>query len=147
MSNALQRLTTLAFPKFAERDFHETKRGLTGKMWKMLLLMVAIVIVYITAAPTLFALFFPQYLDSVLYSQIFALTLLFFPQKFIGTLFQAQEKTKALYITNTIVPISRIVFLVILIPLYGIPGALAAELLMRTVNLFLTAYLYTRHHE
>lgn len=145
MSNALQRLVTLAFPKFAERDYHETKRGLTAKMWKMLMLMVAIVIAYILAAPTLFKVFFPQYLDAVLYSQIFALTLLFFPQKFIGTLFQAQEKTRALYITSTVVPMCRIVFLVILIPRYGIPGALASELLMRTVNLFLTGYLYSRH--
>ena len=108
--------------------------------------MACIVLAYVIAAPYIFALLFPKYMESVLYSQLFALTLLFFPQKFIGTAFQAHAHTSALYTTSIVVPIARILLALLLIPTYGILGALMAELSTRAVNLTLVSILFARTH-
>lgn len=147
ISSALQRITTLAFPKFAVRQFKEIKESLIGKMLKMFVLMALIVVAYWITAPYVFAFFFPQYSDAIWYSQIYALTLLFFPQKFIGTAFQAHARTKALYVSTTIVPIIRLILTITLIPLFGIMGAIIAELCARGCNLILISYLFVRARE
>lgn len=144
MSAALQRINTLAFPKFAERPFGHIKQPLIGKMFKMFLLMVVIVAAYIIAAPFIFRLFFPAYMESVFYTQLYVLTLLFFPVKFIGTAFQAHAHTRALYITSSVVPVARIALALLLIPLFGILGAIIAEIASRTLNLILVSILYAR---
>lgn len=108
--------------------------------------MVIIVITYFITAPYIYTVFFPQYTESIFYSQIFALTLLFFPQKFIGTVFQAHAHTKALYISSTIVPIVRIILMLALIPPFGIMGALVAEICARAFNLLLVSFLFVRTH-
>lgn len=144
ISSALQRITTLAFPKFAIRDFEQIKQSLISKMLKMLILMIIIVAAYFIAAPYIYNIFFPQYTEAIFYSQIFALTLLFFPQKFIGTAFQAHAHTKALYISTTIVPIIRLIFTITLIPPFGIMGAIIAELIARACNLFIISFLFVR---
>ena len=146
MSAALQRLTTLAFPKFAASECESFKRPLIKKMLKLFVIMACIVLAYVIAAPYIFALLFPKYMESVLYSQLFALTLLFFPQKFIGTAFQAHAHTSALYTTSIVVPIARILLALLLIPTYGILGALMAELSTRAVNLTLVSILFARTH-
>lgn len=144
ISSALQRITTLAFPKFAMRDFEQIKQSLISKMLKMLILMIVIVTAYFIAAPYIYNIFFPQYTEAIFYSQIFALTLLFFPQKFIGTAFQAHARTKALYISTTIVPIIRLILTVALIPPFGIMGAIIAELIARACNLLIISFLFVR---
>lgn len=146
ISSALQRINTLAFPKFAQRDFQSIKKPMTYKMLKMFIFMVIIVITYFITAPYIYTVFFPQYTESIFYSQIFALTLLFFPQKFIGTVFQAHAHTKALYISSTIVPIVRIILMLALIPPFGIMGALVAEICARAFNLLLVSFLFVRTH-
>lgn len=142
LSSAFQRIITLAFPKFAERDFEEVRGGLKHKMLLMLLIMGMVVSAYALIAPYLFAVFFPQYEESVIYSQLFALTLLFFPQKFIAVMFEAHAKTKALAKVNIITPIARIVSGLLFIPTLGLPGVLLAEFSTRIVNLATVYILY-----
>ncbi len=145
ISAAFQRLTTLAFPKFAKQDFKTIKKALVHKMMLMFIIMAVIVIVYVLAAPYIFNLFFPAYSEAVTYSQFFALTLLFFPQKFIGTVFQAHARTKALYISTTITPIIRTFLAIALIPFFGIAGAVATELTGKVINFAVVLYLFTRN--
>jgi len=144
ISGALKKITVLAFPKFVQRDFQSIKQPLIHKMLKMFLLMVVIVITYIITAPYIYNAIFPQYTESIFYSQIFALTLLFFPQKFIGTLFQAHAHKKALYISSTATPIVKLILAITLIPQFGIMGALITELGTRTFSLLLISFLFMR---
>lgn len=143
MSSAMQRLMTLAFPKFAARDFASIKQTLGERMLKLFLIMAAIVTAYFFAAPYIFALLFPQYMEAVVYTQIYSLILLLFPLKLIGTVFQAHAHTKALFATSTFSPLVRITLAVILIPTFGIPGAIGAELGARVFNGALTFYQYS----
>lgn len=144
ISGALKKITVLAFPKFARGNFQEIRKTLPNKMLKMFLLMLIIVATYIISAPYIYTVLFPQYTDAILYSQIFALTLLFFPQKFMGVLFQAHARTKVLYISSTVTPIVRLILAIILIPLYGIMGAIFAEISTRIFSLLLVSFLFIR---
>ena len=132
----------LAFPKFAQRDFREIKKTLLRRMALLFFIMVGVVIAYAIVAPYIYRLFFPQYIDAILYSQLFALSLLFFPQKFIGTAFQAHAHKRALYISSTAAPIAKIILSIALIPAFGIMGAVLAEIGGRAVNFLILSFLF-----
>lgn len=129
VSSFFKTILSLAFPKMAAAGYEDIKKTLPGKMAKFFILMLACVIIYIISAPFLFKILFPKYPEAVNYSRIFALTLLFFPQKLIGTALEAKAKTKALYFISVSNSIARIILLAILLPLYGIYGAIWAIVL------------------
>jgi Na+-driven multidrug efflux pump len=62
-------------------------------------------------------------MDSIIYSQVAVISLLFFPKMFLAQMFSAHIQMKNLYIMNLTQSISRIILLAILLPLYGIWGA------------------------
>jgi O-antigen/teichoic acid export membrane protein len=134
MSQALRRIPTLAFPKFATRDLRSMKKGMLSKVVLLTLLLGAITIAYILAAPTLFSLLFPQYMEAVPYTQLYALTLLLFPKKLIGTALSAKGYIKQQYVNSILTLTSKVILLFVLVPRYGIPGAIVAELVTQTVS-------------
>jgi len=137
-------LETLAFPKFASAEKTILKRTLPKKLRKLLFLIIPITLLYILSAPLIYKHLLPQYTDSVLYSQIFALVLLFLPQKLLASSLEAQGQKKALYTINTINPILKIVLLLALIPLFGIWGALAGILFPYISGFILLNYFFKK---
>ena len=135
---------TLALPRFAKRDLRLIKKTLLHRIIQLTVVLVLIVVAYIIAAPYIFNALFPQYTEAIFYSQIFALTLLFFPKKIIGTVLSAHERTKELYINSTSVPIVKLILLVSLIPSFGILGAIIAEILTQLFSLILISVLFIR---
>ena len=146
INGALKKIVVLAYPKFTLRDFQSIKEPLTQKMLKLFLLIAVIIAVYIVVAPYIFNIFFPQYTDAIFYSQIFALSLLLFPQKFITTLFQAHARKKVLYISSTVTPFVRLALALILIPSFGIMGAIFTEIGARTFSMLVISFLFIRTH-
>jgi len=138
---ALKRLPTLALPKFARRDFLAIRTTITRRLFQVFGVVALIVCAYILSAPYIYATFFPQYLDSIWYSQLFALTLLTFPKSIIGTIFNAHGDTKALYINSTATPIINILLLLMLVPHFGILGAVISEIVTQTFSLLLMGIL------
>jgi len=122
-------LHQLAFPKLAKKSLDELKKVLSEKIriyWFMALLVVG---VYILIAPTLFFIFFPKYPESVIFSQILALSILAVPRAFIEQTFTAHKMTKELYIVSITKPFIRILLLAIGLWLFGIWGIIGAILL------------------
>ncbi len=132
----------LAMPKFAAGDLAEIKRTLPAKMLKAFGLVILPVVALILIIPIVFQLFFPAYLVSIPYAQVLALTLLFFPEKLMGIMFTAQLKERQLYTLNIVNPIIKIILLLILIPLYGIWGAVWAILIQQVLASGLSLYLF-----
>ena len=144
MAGGLKRIATLAFPRFATRDFESIRKALFPKLLLLFVFLVALTGAYVIAAPYLFALLFPAYLDAVPYTQLYALTLLLFPKKIIGTVFGAHGDTRVQYI-NSIATLSlKVVLALALIPPYGIMGALVAELIAQAASLVLITTLFIR---
>lgn len=138
-------IKTLAFTKFSQSGEVEIKRTLPLKVFKLFLLIVPVVIIYIILIPYLFRLIYPQYMDSVVYSQFFVVCLFFLPQKFFVTYFKAHKKKRAITLTSTIMPIVRIIALIALVPVYGIYGIIWTRYLTGALNLFIDLFLFRKY--
>lgn len=137
MIQGLKKLTLIALPKFVHRDADEIRTTLPRRLLWLWLGLFCIFILYITLAPTLFAVFFPKYIAAVPYTEFFALTFLLFPKKIIGTILNAHGQTRALYLNAITTPLVQICAAIMLVPQFGIGGAIGAELIAQATSLIL----------
>ncbi len=134
----------LALPKLSGRNFLELKDSLPRKIFLLVGVMCLIVIAYIIIAPFLFKLLFPKYLGSVIYTQVLALSLIFAPGSMFGEALTAHMKKKELYISQTILPLTKIGLFILLLPLFGVWGAIGAIIASQALMFTLSGYLFWR---
>lgn len=128
----LKNIHSLALPKFAQKTGKEIKKTIFKKMAKFFLILLPIVGFYILIAPFIYKIFFPQYLDSIFYSQIFAVSLLCTPFYFLGiTALESQKARKQLYQINICNSLIQIAVLFLFIYFLGLIGAILARVLYR----------------
>ncbi len=141
---ALKSIYALAFPKFANQDKEVIKKTLLPKILKFSVVLIIPVVGYIFLAPYIYKLVFPQYLGSIKYSQYFVLIILLFPKRFLGQPLTAHAKTKSLYILQITTITLKITLLAILVPLYGILGAILALIATSFLHLPLEFYFFKK---
>ena len=139
LKGLLGTVATASFPKMAEKSFgtniqSDLKKTLPKKLFKASGITAFIVLVYIVAAPLLFPLLFPQYVDAIPYSQVFALSLIFFPLGLFNTAMKAEGDLKKIYLYSIGVPLIQIALLAVFIFLYGLWGAIIGRIIGRLVN-------------
>lgn len=144
LRNSLSVFTRLAFPKLAEKEKSTLKKTLPQKVFRFMLILIIPVILYITLLPYLYKLIFPNYSESILYAQIFALTLFLFPQRLFGSSFVTLNKKKEVYLQRTITPLIKLFLFVVLIPQYGLIGAIYSLIISKVFNSFLLFYLFKK---
>ncbi|MBU4332511.1 oligosaccharide flippase family protein [Patescibacteria group bacterium] len=144
MTEILKNLRTIALPKFATRTREELKKTLLTKVLKLFLVVLLGVILYALIAPTIFQIFFPKYMDSVVYSQVFFLSLLTFPATILELAFQAGVMKKELYSLKIFSTTSSIILLFILTPIFGIWGVIAARLITSFAKAGLTLMFFKK---
>lgn len=144
MLGFVKSILPLAFPKMAERTEDELRHTLPYKILLMLAVIAVLVATYILAAPFLFKIFFSKYTDSILYSQIFALTLLFFPRNLLSDALVAHGKTKKIYILSIVGSAFRFTAMAILIGKFGIWGAVYSAIASGMFSFALATYLFFR---
>jgi O-antigen/teichoic acid export membrane protein len=140
----LKNIRLLALPKMAARPHEEIKKTLIKKVIKATILMIPLVALYIFLAPYVFKIFFPQYMDSVFYSQLVFLTTVFAPASIIALTFQAKMMKKELYKFSITSPLFSIILTTILIIPYGIIGAIIAQLFSQLFTVCYSLYLFRR---
>ena len=140
----LKMIPIIAFPKLANQSPKEIKQNLPKKFLKFYLLIIVLIIIYLILAPYFYQIFFPEYLASLKYALVFSLSILFFPQRMIAQLLIVHASKKDLYLFQTLAPIIRISFLTILLPLYGIWGAIAALLFSNFSEAVLLYYFFKK---
>ena len=138
-----QSVGTLAFPKLSIKPRKEIKLNIMQKFWKLFFLTGIVAVIYVIIAPFLYKIFFPRYLDSIPYSQLFALSFIAVPITLLSTIFQAQMMKKELYLIR-IVPIVRIILLLFLTPIYGILGVIMGQIGAAFFYLALILFLFRK---
>lgn len=138
----LKTVNSLAFPKLATKPPRVLKNTLPKKVFKYLGITILIALTYIIAAPYIFQLLFPQYMDSVFYSRIYAIGFIFAPLSIFGTVQSAHANKKALYITKIASPLSKIIALVVLVPILGALGAIIALMTGSLVSVLISYYYF-----
>ncbi len=134
----------LAFPKMAEKNLKEIKKSIFEKFLKLFLFSIPLFGLYYFLCPYFFKIFFPNYLNSIFYSQILAITLLFTPFSFLATVFLADGRKKELYLLNLLPQILKIILFFILIPLFKIWGGIYSILISQIFYSILTLYFFKK---
>lgn len=107
---------------------------LPKKLFKASAIIVLAVVAYIIVAPFVYKIFFPRYLDSVVFSQIFSLTILFIPFSYLNSALVAKGHIKRIYAHRTTTAILQVILLVVLIPLFGITGAVLSRVIGKFIE-------------
>lgn len=137
-------LPTLAFPKLSQQSEDEIVQHLPAKLVRYFALLLPLTLVYVYLAPWLYKLLYPQYVGAVGYSQVFALIILLLPTNLFSNSLIAKRRIREITALRFTAPTVRIVLLVVLIPMYGIWGAVIAQVLGVLFNSLMVGALFTR---
>jgi len=125
-------IPTLAIPKFASRPIGEINKMLWKRMGLLFVIGIAVATAYTFIAPIIFSIFFPQYLDSVILSQVFSFSIaLTLGQSIFGAALGSKLTMipkKYLYLWN-IPSIVLTASIFILIQYFGAMGVIASRML------------------
>jgi len=144
LKSFLKNLRFLTLPKFSTRTKEEIKKAIFQKMLKFALFIGMGIAIYIFLAPYFYKIFFPQYIDSVFYSQIFAISLITAISILPTTALQSQMAKKQLYQLNIYASLIQIILLFFFIYFYGLIGIILARIISRFINLSITFWLFKR---
>lgn len=135
----------LALPKLGENKIDaQRKKGIISKFLWLFLFAVPATATLILIAPFLYQLFFPQYMESVVYFQALSLLIVLSPFVLLSAALIAEMKEKALYIINIGAPLLKIILFFVLIPCFGIWGIVTAILITELLRELLGLYFFLR---
>lgn len=141
----LKNLNSLAMPKFSEKTTEQIKVNVWHKVGILLIIMTLIISAYIVIVPFLFKIFFPKYIESVIYSQVISISLIFAVLSgFLTTILESQKAQKALYKFNIYTNALSIMILIPLVQVYGIWGAVISRSISRIFSFIYASYLINK---
>jgi len=134
---------SLAQPKVTEISDKNLQKDLTRKTLQFELLILGVVLAYIIFAPFIFDLLYPAYKKSaLLISQIFSLSLLYFPSNLYGLALIKKRSARSIYMSNTGYALTNVFFLLALVPTLGILGAVLSKIISRFCHAIIQIYLF-----
>ncbi len=137
-------LNTMLQAKFVNRSDEEIHVGMKNKMLWLAISSVAFVVAYILLAPYFYAFFFPNYIDAVIYSQIYSISMIGMIVAPAGSYFFAKKKIKEQYSNSIATSVIQIFTLVIGVMWWGLVGLIVARVLTRIGGSVVIYFLYAR---
>lgn len=125
----IRNLGTILIPKLAEKGLEHTDLKLKKKMFIFLFFLFLITILYIFLAPFLFEIFFPAYTDAVVYSRVYALSILATLSVIPSSILLAHKKAEKLFIISVVHPLFQITLTFIFLHLWGLMGVVVARVI------------------
>ncbi len=144
ISGILKFIPNLVLLRLSDRSEEQVKDILKKKLWVIVVLVVVSEGSYAAFAPWAFHTFFPAYVDSIHYTQIYALSFFSLVTTVVQMALIAQRKTKELYIVSFVMPTLRILLLSVLLYFYGIWGLLWAQILLNFILFGLQIIIFIR---
>lgn len=140
----LLNIKILALPKLSITPSDQIKKYLPKKIFKAELLLFFVVLSYIIVAPYIFLIIFPQYQQSIIFSQILAITLLFLPRTLLSSSLSAKKQIKSLYKIKIYGPVIKVIIYFIFIQIYGLLGLVIGRVLTEIYLIFLYNYYFKK---
>ena len=135
-------LNTMLQAKFVHRPPEEIHASMRNKMlWLFISVCIAIAL-YILLAPYFFAFFFPNYVGSVPYSQLYALSLVSVVIAPAASYLAAKKKVKEQYLSGIAGAVMQIGLVVVGVVWFGLLGLVLSRVIFRIGNTLLTFALY-----
>lgn len=136
---ALKNLAILLVQKYSNHnDMNLLLKSVPKRSLQLFFILLLLTVVYMASAPYLYHLLFPKYPEAVFYSQLYSLAFLTHILYIPNSILQVRMEEKKLYYLSTAGAVFLIVLLLVLIPHYGIVGAVMSTLLYRIVFTTLT---------
>ncbi len=142
LSGLLKIINRIAFPKFAQADFVEIQNSLPKKIFLVTLASISVAGLYVLTAPHIFHMFFSQYTDAVLFSQLLSIIIILQPAQLLLTAMNAHTQLKQSSIFLIISPVVKIILLVSMIPSIGIMGGVIAIIVSQIFDSVLLFVLF-----
>jgi O-antigen/teichoic acid export membrane protein len=137
-------LRPLILPRFSVRSIWSIHNMMFRKFTLYFLFAITITATYIIIAPYFFSFLFPQYLEAIPYSQIFALTLLTLPVVLFEQVLVAHLQTRQLYISKVSTALIKLGLAAAVIPFYGLWGAIIINTAIHGISMATYFILYLR---
>lgn len=129
--NILKTFLTLGQPKIAGIDQKVLNKTLIKKSLQLELVVILVITFYILLAPQIFNILYPKYQNSIFISQIFALSLLYFPSNLLALNLIKLRKNKQVYLINISYNILTLITLLVFLPIFGLLGAALSKIISR----------------
>jgi O-antigen/teichoic acid export membrane protein len=126
MMGLYKALNELVFPKFAKRTYDAIKKGIPRKISLVIFVSIIFISAYIVAAPFIYKTIFPLYPEAVFISQIAVLAVVTKFGNLFTQSFYVHEMKRELYIIRTASVSVKAILLAVLIPMFGLLGAVSA---------------------
>lgn len=123
MRSFSQNIYPLIFPKYAVKTVQEMKASAPLRVKQFALVSACFSIAYIFAAPLLYQYVFPQYVSAIVLSQILAAGLVLQAKGIVEAMLDARGDTRLRYPVVLATQGAKVFFWVLLIPPYGMLGA------------------------
>jgi len=136
--------STLALPKYAQREVSTLQHSLLRKTLQLGLTLLGVALFYILIAPFFFSVFYPNYLEAIPYSQVYAFIILAGAATLPGAVLNSKLAVREQYILTITDNTAKIILLVVLTIFFGIWGTVCARLLGRLVTFVLSLLLAKR---
>lgn len=144
IKSPIKNIANLLFPKFAKRTDADIRYGMKNKFFILFIMSIILVTAYIFIAPFIFHIFFPKYSESIIYSQIFSISLLWIISIPANTYLNAKKKIKELYIVSMFGSVLQIIILFIGVIQWGLLGLIIARVAIRLIWGIMSILLYIK---
>jgi O-antigen/teichoic acid export membrane protein len=128
-----------ALPKLSANT-HGTRESYMRKVMQLSLVAMILIVGYVVLAPFVFSWFFPQYMESLWYSQLYALVLFALPVQLAMPTLQAARRERELVVLSVILPIVRVVGAFFSIYWFGVSGAIILAICYLWTHALLATY-------
>lgn len=145
IGGSLKSFGTIAYPKFSTKEKHEIQSTIVSKTTMYIITALCFSLLYIIIAPVFFKLFFPKYTESILYSQIFSLSLITSAASLPTYAMISQKLKKGLYTLHIISPILQLGIMFIMLYSGGLWGLIYSKILSGALHVVLSSYLAHKH--
>ncbi len=144
LSSLLKPISSIAFPKLAIKSQEEVSSILPKKTFQLFIFSLVSGVLYLIVAPLIFRIFFPEYISSIFYSQIYALSIILSLTGSLPTTSLYATRSKNIHVLNIIHPIFSILSVFLGTLYFGIMGALISKIASALFLLVSSLYLVKR---
>jgi O-antigen/teichoic acid export membrane protein len=143
LRSVLRTSLQVVMPKFVQ----VTEKDLKIKFFKISLYLLCsfslfLIIIWFLIPPTILIVLGEKYAESVFYAQILFLGFIFIPfSEFLKSFLQAKKKTKSVLFYSLFNPGTKILLFLVLIPFFGIWGAIVTRIFSNFLLLIVLIYL------
>ena len=131
-------ISTVALPKMSVKNPDNFRKELGSKIFKLLLFSFLFSLIYILLAPFVYKILFPNYTDSILYSQVYVIAAAISTTTSLAVSFMFASRSNKIYTYNIINPIFNIAAMITGTYFFGIWGLIASRVMGNFFSLSLS---------